>query len=117
MPDRKGVAGEIGEELLWQSEITACRSCEEGVEPINNAAERTIRSVVIWLRTSFGSNSATGSEVVSHLLTVVSSLIFQERNTLKFLSESVDAKCSGQVPPSLIPYPLNKIISPHHINH
>jgi hypothetical protein len=33
----------------------------------------------------------------------VSSLTLQERNILEFLSESVEAKRSGQVPPSLIP--------------
>jgi transposase len=76
---------------------------EEGVEPTNNAAERAIRPAVIWRRTSFGSDSAAGSEFVSRLLTVVSSLNLQERNILEFLSESVVAKRSGQVPPSLIP--------------
>jgi transposase len=76
---------------------------EEGVEPTNNAAERAIRPAVIWRRTSFGSDSAAGSEFVSRLMTVVSSLILQERNILEFLSESVEAKRSGQVPPSLIP--------------
>jgi transposase len=76
---------------------------EEGVEPTNNAAERAIRPAVIWRRTSFGSDSAAGSEFVSRLLTVVSSLILQERNILEFLSESVAAKRFGQTPPSLIP--------------
>jgi transposase len=76
---------------------------EEGVEPTNNAAERAIRPAVIWRRTSFGSDSAAGSEFVSRLMTVVSSLTLQERNILEFLSESVEAKRSGQVPPSLIP--------------
>jgi transposase len=76
---------------------------EEGVEPTNNAAERAIRPAVIWRRTSFGSDSAAGSEFVSRLLTVVASLTLQERNILEFLSESVVAKRSGQVPPSLVP--------------
>ena len=76
---------------------------EEGVEPTNNAAERAIRPAVIWRRTSFGSDSAAGSEFVSRLLTVVCSLILQERNILEFLSESVAARRSGQVSPSLIP--------------
>ena len=76
---------------------------EEGVEPTNNAAERAIRPAVIWRRTSFGSNSATGSEFVSRLLTVVSSLKAQERNILDFLAESVSAARSGAIPPSLLP--------------
>jgi hypothetical protein len=76
---------------------------EEGVEPTNNAAERAIRPAVIWRRTSFGSDSAAGSEFVSRLLTVVSSLKAQERNILDFLAESVAAARSGGSPPSLLP--------------
>jgi transposase len=76
---------------------------EEGVEPTNNAAERAIRPAVIWRRTSFGSDSAAGSEFVARLLTVVSSLNLQERNILDFLVESVSAVRSGAIPPSLLP--------------
>lgn len=76
---------------------------EEGVEPTNNAAERAIRPAVIWRRTSFGSDSAAGSEFVSRLLTVVCSLNLQERNILDFLVESVSATRSGAIPPSLLP--------------
>jgi transposase len=75
---------------------------EEGVEPTNNAAERAIRPAVIWRRTSFGSDSAAGSEFVSRLLTVVSSLNLQERNILDFLVESISAARSGEIPPSLL---------------
>jgi transposase len=75
---------------------------EEGVEPTNNAAERAIRPAVIWRRTSFGSDSAAGSEFVSRLLTVVSSLTLQERNILNFLVESISAARSGEIPPSLL---------------
>ena len=76
---------------------------EEGVEPTNNAAERAIRPAVIWRRTSFGSDSLAGSEFVSRLLTVVSSLNLQERNILDFLVESISAARSGEIPPSLLP--------------
>jgi transposase len=75
---------------------------EEGVEPTNNAAERAIRPAVIWRRTSFGSDSAAGSDFVSRLLTVVSSLNLQERNVLDFLAESVSAARSRGTPPSLL---------------
>jgi transposase len=73
------------------------------VEPTNNAAERAIRPAVIWRRTSFGSDSAAGSQFVSRLLTVVSSLNLQERNILDFLVESVSAVRAGEIPPSLLP--------------
>jgi transposase len=76
---------------------------EEDVEQTNNAAERAIRPSVIWRRTNFGSDSTSGSEFVSRLLTVMSSLNLQKRNILEFLSESVEAKRSVQRPLSLIP--------------
>lgn len=76
---------------------------EDGVEPTNNAAERAIRPAVIWRRTSFGSDSLAGSEFVSRLLTVVSSLNLQERNILDFLVKSVSAARAGEIPPSLLP--------------
>jgi transposase len=75
---------------------------EEGVEPTNNAAERAIRPAVIWRRTSFGSDSAAGSEFVSRLLTVVSSLTLQDRNVLNFLVESISSARSGEITPSLL---------------
>jgi transposase len=75
---------------------------EQGVEPTNNAAERAIRPAVIWRRTSFGSDSVAGSEFVSRLLTVVSSLTLQERNILDFLVESISAARCGEFPPSLL---------------
>ena len=58
---------------------------------------------MIWRRTSFGSDSLAGSQFVSRLLTVVSSLNLQERNILDFLVESVSAARAGEMPPSLLP--------------
>jgi transposase len=75
---------------------------EDGVEPTNNAAERAIRPAVIWRRTSFGSDSVAGSDFVSRLLTVVSSLNLQDRNILDFLVDSISASRSGAIPPSLL---------------
>jgi Transposase IS66 family len=91
---------------------------EDGVEPTNNAAERAIRPAVIWRmqsrrgslgvrctkqrRTSFGSDSLAGSQFVSRLLTVVSSLNLQERNILDFLVESISVARAGEMPPSLL---------------
>lgn len=74
-----------------------------GVEPTNNAAERALRPAVIWRRTSFGSQSRAGSQFVSRLLTVVTSLKAQHRNVLDFLSQSCAATRLNQPTPSLLP--------------
>ncbi|MEM6754744.1 MAG: transposase [Cyanobacteria bacterium P01_C01_bin.38] len=75
----------------------------EGVEPTNNAAERAIRPAVIWRRTSFGSQTQTGSNFVARMLTVVTSLKFQRRNILEFMTNAVSAARHGTPTPSLIP--------------
>lgn len=75
----------------------------EGVEPTNNAAERALRPAVIWRRTSFGSQTTAGSTFVSRILTVVTSLKLQRRNTLEFMRLAVAAQRHSTTPPSLLP--------------
>ena len=75
----------------------------EGVEPTNNLAEQALRAVVIWRRTSFGSQSQAGSEFVSRILTVVASLKAQQRNPLDYLTEACLNKRLGLSAPSLLP--------------
>jgi hypothetical protein len=74
-----------------------------GVEPTNNAAERALRPAVIWRRTSFGSQSNGGSQFVSRLLTVVTSLKAQHRNVLDFLCQTCADTWLNQPTPSLLP--------------
>jgi transposase len=75
----------------------------EGVEPTNNAAERAIRPAVIWRRTSYGSQTTNGSTFVSRMLTVVTTLKFQRRNVLEFITSAVNAQRHGTPTPSLLP--------------
>lgn len=75
----------------------------EGVEPTNNLAEQALRGAVIWRRTSFGSQSQAGSEFVSRILTVVTSLKAQQRNPLNYFTEACLAKRLGLSAPSLLP--------------
>ena len=75
----------------------------EGVEPTNNAAERAIRPAVIWRRTSFGSQTQTGSTFVARMLTVVTTLKSQNRNILEFLTQAVAAAREGSSAPCLLP--------------
>ena len=74
-----------------------------GVEPTNNIAERALRPAVIWQRTSFGSQSKSGSQFVARMLTVTASLKAQDRNILDFLTQACHAARLGLPPPSLIP--------------
>ena len=75
----------------------------EGVEPTNNLAEQALRTAVIWRRISFGSQSVAGSDFVSRILTVVTSLKAQQRNPLDYLTEAMRAKRLCVSAPSLLP--------------
>ena len=75
----------------------------EGVEPTNNAAERSIRPGVQWRKGSFGTQSAEGSRFVESMMTVVATLKQQQRNVLEYLTAAHEAALRGEAAPSLIP--------------
>ena len=74
----------------------------EGVEPTNNAAERALRHAVCWRKTSYGTDSPTGSRFVERVLTVVATCRQQGRGGLDFLVGCIRAAQSGGPRPSLI---------------
>jgi len=74
-----------------------------GVEPTNNLAERTIRSYVIWRKTSFGTQSKRGSVYMERMMTTVGSCKLQGRNVLEFLTHAVRAQIGNGNKPSLLP--------------
>jgi transposase len=75
----------------------------EGVQPTNNAAERSLRHAVIWRKLSFGTQSESGSRFVETLLSVIETCRQQDRNTLNYVTQAVHAHLQGQSPPSLLP--------------
>jgi transposase len=74
-----------------------------GVEPTNNAAERSIRPGVLWRKGSVGTQSAAGARFVESMLTVVSTLKQQQRNVLAYLTAACEAALRGEAAPSLLP--------------
>jgi transposase len=81
----------------------------EGVEPTNNAAERALRHAVCWRKTSYGTDSASGSRFVERVLTVVASCRQQGRDVLAFLTDAIQAARTGAQPPSIIPVPTSTL--------
>jgi len=75
----------------------------EGIEPTNNAGERSLRHAVIWRKLSFGTQSANGSRFVETMLTVVETCRQQRRNAFAFLTSAVEAHLAHQAAPSLLP--------------
>ena len=75
----------------------------EGVEPTNNAGERSLRHAVIWRKLSFGTQSAAGSRFVETLLTVIETCRQQRRNVFAFVTAAIEAHLAHQPTPSLLP--------------
>ena len=96
--DVRGTCRELYEhrEWLW----TFLR--HEGVEPTNNAGERSLRHAVIWRKLSFGTQSASGSRFVETMLTVIETCRQQGRNTFAFVADAVQAHFAGRSAPSLL---------------
>jgi transposase len=75
----------------------------DGVEPTNNAAERSLRPGVLWRKGSFGTQSEAGSRFVESMMTVVTTLRQQKRSVLAYLLAACEAALRGEAAPSLLP--------------
>jgi transposase len=105
MGSRSGVPKTAGtcQDILKRREALWTFVQVAGVEPTNNAAERSIRPGVLWRKGSFGTQSAAGSRFVESMMTVVSTLKQQQRNVLAYLSTACEAALQGVPAPSLLP--------------
>ena len=74
-----------------------------GLDPTNNAGERALRHAVQWRKTSYGTDSVTGSHFAENILTVVATCRQQERSVLDYLTRCCQALYAGAPPPSLLP--------------
>jgi transposase len=75
----------------------------EKVEPTNNISERTIRTAVQWRKICFGNRSAAGEVTTARLLTAAATCSIQNRDLLKYLTETVRCHRQGLAAPSLLP--------------
>lgn len=72
------------------------------IEPTNNTAERALRHAVIWRKTSFGTQSESGSRFVETLLSVIETCRQQDRDVLSFVTHAIEEHFADQAVPSLI---------------
>jgi transposase len=75
----------------------------EGIEPTNNASERSLRHTVIWRKLSFGTQSVGGSQFVETMLTVIETCRQQRRDVFAFVPAAVGAHLARQPAPALLP--------------
>ena len=74
-----------------------------GVEPTNNAAERSIRSGVMWRKTSLGTQSVLGSIFAERMLSATATLRQHGQNVLGYLTRLCEAALWRRPAPSLLP--------------
>ena len=73
------------------------------IEPTNNLAERLIRTIAIWRKTSFGTQSKAGSQYMERIMTVVATCKLQGKNILHYLTYAVKCYIENSSFPSLLP--------------
>ncbi|MGH2744008.1 MAG: IS66 family transposase [Thermoleophilaceae bacterium] len=73
----------------------------EGVEPTNNAAERSLRGPVIHRKLSHGTRSDDGERFVERALSASVTCRLQRRSLFAYLTELLTARARGQPLPAL----------------
>jgi transposase len=96
--DTRGTCRELHEHRQWLWMFLR----HDGVEPTNNAGERSLRHAVIWRKLSFGTQSASGSRFVETMLTVIETCRQQRRNVFACLTVAVESHLAHQPAPSLL---------------
>ena len=89
----------LDERYLW----TFVR--REGIEPTNNAAERSLRHAVLWRKSSYGTASKTGSRFVERILSLTATCRQQGRDVLETLTSAIEAHQLAKPTQSLLPQP------------
>ena len=74
----------------------------QGVEPTNNAAERSLRHAVIWRKLSFGTQSEQGSRFVETMLTTIETCRQQNLSVIDHVTRSIQNHFQKQKPTSLL---------------
>lgn len=72
-----------------------------GVEPTNNAAERSLRGPVIHRKLSHGTRSEEGERFIEHALSASVTCRLQGRSLFNYLAELLTARARGDPLPSL----------------
>ena len=98
----RGVSGSC-KDVLQHSDALFTFVHVEGVEPTNNHAERMLRALVIWRKTSYGSQSERGSLFTARLMTAAQTLRQQGRSLYEFMVDIALAGTRGRKYPSLLP--------------
>jgi transposase len=99
---RHARTAEVCRELSWHGARLWMFLDQAGVEPTNNAAERSLRPAVIWRKLSFGTQSPAGSRFVETLLSVIETCRQQARDVFAFVTHALERHFAHRPPASLV---------------
>ncbi len=96
--DSKSEAGKFARSIEGHFDSLFTFLWEEGVEPTNNHAERTIRYAVLWRKRSLGTQSDKGCRWVERILSLRQTCRLQNRSTFATLTEAFASYFKEQPP-------------------
>jgi len=74
----------------------------EGVDPTNNHAERELRPIVLWRKSSFGSKSESGDRFVERVMSVVQTARKLGRSARDYILDAIRAQLNSEQAPLLL---------------
>lgn len=98
----KKTAGTCRNILSYQSAMWRFLETDN-IEPTNNLAEQMIRTLAIWRKTSFGTQSQAGTLYMERIMTTVATCKLQSKNILTYLTNAVKSYMNNTDAPSLLP--------------
>ena len=100
--DDDGGERELGESLHLEGECSVKTFIShEGVEPTNNAAERSLRGPVIHRKLSYGTRTTDGEHFIEHALSASVTCRLQKRSLFAYLTDLLTAQARGHPLPTL----------------
>ena len=72
------------------------------IECTNNIAERALRHIVIWRKTSYGTQSVKGSQFLERSLSVWMTLKMQGREVLEFFTQAYQSRVNPSLAPAIL---------------
>jgi transposase len=92
----------LAERFLNQYEKLFLFTKYPDIECTNNIAERALRHIVIWRKTSLGTQSVRGSQFLERSLSVWMTLKMQGREALDFFTQAYQSRVNPSLAPAIL---------------
>jgi len=92
----------LAERFLNQYEKLFLFTRYPDIECTNNIAERALRHIVIWRKTSYGTQSVKGSQFLERSLSVWMTLKMQGREALEFFTQAYQSRVNPSLAPAIL---------------